>query len=70
VNPKPPKDVVEKAQWHSHRSSRTYFLNKVTEDIDGTQITVVMRSSGGYKSTPRLHAPQILELSNSDGMLF
>lgn len=70
VDPTPPKNVVEKAQWRTHRSLRHYFLNTISEDMDGAQAMAVMRSNGRYRSTPRLHVPQMMELSNVDGMLF
>lgn len=70
VDPTPPKNVVERAQWRPGRISRAYFLNTIAEDMDGAQVMAVMRSSGRYRSTPRLHVPQTMELSNADGILF
>lgn len=70
VDPTPPKDVVEKAQWRPYRNLRMYFVNTIAEDMDGAQVNAVMRHRSTYKSMARLHVPQLMELSNVDGMLF
>ncbi|CZR51396.1 uncharacterized protein PAC_01271 [Phialocephala subalpina] len=69
VDPKPSRDLIGKAEWNEPRRQRSYFLNTIYEDVDGTQVRTVTKYNGIYRS-PRLQsAPKVLELSSADGML-
>ncbi|CZR55599.1 uncharacterized protein PAC_05487 [Phialocephala subalpina] len=70
VDPTPPKDLAEKAEWIPPQKQRSHFLNTIREDIDrGTQVRSMTKYNGLHR-TPRLrYAPRALELSSADGML-
>jgi len=70
VDPTPPKDLAEKAEWIPPQKQRSHFLNTTREDIDrGTQVRSTTKYNGLHRTPQLRYAPRALELSSADGML-
>lgn len=68
VDPTPPSDLIDKAEWRPLQTKRGHFLNTFRADIEEPQMK---RPHGFPRSIPRIQAATLLRgLSDADGMIF